>query len=184
MSRSKLLKAKNLFVDGVTKEISKAVSDRMWDAYETYRDREKLATCVSALTGMLAYLGGAKNWARIIAAAIRDPEVSPASKANLLSAIIRMQVVVDTEKTLSEDARVAKLTDAELATEFQSLTRSLQTKRGLVVAKLQKKVTKQLARLKRRKGKPGRPRGSKDKVKRKPGSGIRTPATLPTTAIE
>lgn len=133
MKLADLLRTKNLFIDGVSKEILKRINESMWDAYDLYRDDEKLAQCVSALVGLLALLGGRQNFARIIAAAIRDPAVDPNAKAKLLGALIQMQVAVDAARERADTTGLGSLSDSELEAELKRISEAMKARRARVM---------------------------------------------------
>lgn len=130
MSRlSQLLKLKVRLVDGVTKEICKALNKTMWDAFDLHRSNVKLAECIAALVGVMALLGGRQGFARIVAAAIRDPDVDPTAKAKLLAAVIRMQLVVDAEQK-NADSAINLMSDEDLQNELIHLTKEVKERRA------------------------------------------------------
>lgn len=130
MKLADLIRTKNLFIDGVSKEILKRVNTAMWDAFDLYRDNDKLAQCVSALVGLLALLGGRRNFARIIAAAIRDPAVDPNAKAKLLGAVIHMQLIVDAARENADANRLGSLSTTELEKELSRVAEEMFARRA------------------------------------------------------
>lgn len=120
---------KRLFVEDLCGKVDRATGPVL--------DRERLESTgwddlnrvISALSSLVQRMGGQKEFAEVVAAALKDPDITTGHRHAILAALMKMQAVAEEAgrqwklvRHLDERDEISQMTDRQLAAELRKLT--------------------------------------------------------------
>jgi len=110
-----LARLKQTFADTISKEIHSKIRGRVYEASANSFNHDPFAKiCFEAVSATIEYLGGPIQFARLVAAIIRDRDVKTETKSDLMRSLLYVQIQLDAEERRARAAALDNLSTRQL----------------------------------------------------------------------